>query len=183
MTREHEPASLTTPPARELTLSDGRHLVARRADPGDADAIIRLYEDLSPRARHLRFLHPTPTLTTDLQRLLTDLARAEVWLAYDGDVCVGEVRLAHSDQPGCADMAVTVADDYQRSGLGRQLARLASLDRAHPEDCISVTILPDNDAARRLAQSNHIRLHYDSGVLEGEVSVAAIPRAGRAAAQ
>ena len=105
-----------------------------------------------------------------MRDLLTDLGRAEVWLAFDGEACVGEARIVPSKRASCADLAVTVADAYQHSGLGHRLARLAT--GHHREGCVGVTILPDNGPAVRLARRNHIALAFDDGVLEGQLLLA-----------
>jgi hypothetical protein len=74
-------------------------------------------EPITRRPLRYRFHHPTPRLNGQLRGILTDLARADVWLAFDGDVCVGEARLAgyrdRADHADWADLAVTVADDDQ----------------------------------------------------------------------
>jgi CRP/FNR family transcriptional regulator len=155
---------------RHVLLGDGRRLLIRRAIDSDRAAIVQLYEGLSPRSRHQRFFHPTPRLTRQLQDLLTDLDRVEVWLAFDGATCVGESRVSPYTDQDRADLAVTVADDYQHAGLGRHLARLATTDRRDRHQPVTVTLLPDNAAAVRLARRGRVPLRVDGGVLEGTIS-------------
>jgi RimJ/RimL family protein N-acetyltransferase len=158
---------VTTP--RQVLLGDGRRLLLRRAVASDRDAIVQLYAGLSPRSRHQRFFHPTPRLTRQLVDLLTDLDRVEVWLAFDGATCVGESRISPYTDQDRADLAVTVADDYQHAGLGRQLARLATADRRDRHRPLTVTLLPDNAAAVRLARRAGVPLRVDGGVFEGDI--------------
>ncbi len=154
---------------RHVLLGDGRLVTVRRAEATDRAAIVALYEGLSPRSRHHRFFHPTPRLTDQLQDLLTDLHRSEVWLAFDGETCVGESRVSPYPDHDRADLAVTVADGYQHAGLGRALVRLAMTERRDRRRSLTVTILPENTAAIRLFRRAHVTLRFDGGVLEGSI--------------
>ena len=155
-----------TPPGH-LLLRDGRRITTRRAVDSDRDAIVALYDGLSARSRYQRFFHPTPRLTTELRDFLTDLERADVWLAFGGDACVGESRIAPYPDPERADLAITVADRYQRQGIGRHLIRAAVGAGLHRNRQLIMTILPDNTAAIRLARGEGVALHFDGGVVEG----------------
>ena len=141
----------------------------RPAAEGDRAAIVGLYEHLSPESRHYRFHHPTPRLTNRLRDLLTDLDRADVWLAFDGDVCVGEARISRGTED--ADLAVTVADEYQHNGIGRHLARAVIDHYAGGQRCITVSILAENTTAIRMAIQHGIPLRLDGGVLEGRIPI------------
>jgi GNAT superfamily N-acetyltransferase len=155
-----------TPPGH-LLLRDGRRITTRRAVDTDRDAIIALYEGLSERSRYQRFFHPTPRLTAELRDLLTDLERADVWLAFDGDVCIGESRISPYPDGERADLAMTVADRYHRRGIGRHLVRAAVRCGRHRHYRLIMTILPDNTAAVRLARGEGVALRFDGGVVEG----------------
>jgi CRP/FNR family transcriptional regulator, cyclic AMP receptor protein len=154
-------------------VSDGRRVTLRRAQQRDRPAIVSLYENLSPTSWYYRFHHPTPRLNGQLRELLTDLDRADVWLAFDGDVCVGEARLAgyrdRADHADWADLAVTVADDYQHNGVGRHLAWLAISHDGGRHRSIAITTLAENTAAVRMARRAAIDLRFDGSVLEGQI--------------
>jgi CRP/FNR family transcriptional regulator, cyclic AMP receptor protein len=100
-----------------------------------------------------------------------------VWLAFDGETCVGEARISPYPGRDRADLAVTVADAYQHNGLGRHLARTAIRGRRRGHNQITVTIQPDNAAALRLARAGDVALRLDGGVLEGAIRLplAAVP--------
>jgi CRP/FNR family transcriptional regulator, cyclic AMP receptor protein len=155
-----------TPPSH-LLLRDGRQITTRRADDTDRDAILALYEGLSERSRYQRFFHPTPRLTAELRDLLTDLDRADVWLAFDGDECVGESRISPYPDGERADLAMTVADRYHRQGIGRHLVRAAVGAGRHRHRELTMTILPDNTTAIRLARGEGVALRFEGGVVEG----------------
>jgi CRP/FNR family cyclic AMP-dependent transcriptional regulator len=168
---------LDVQPPVALVLRDGRRVTLRHARDDDRAAIVDLYENLSAPSRYQRFFHPTPRLTGQLRAFLTDLDRAEVWLAFDGETCVGESRISPYAGRDRADLAVTVADAYQHNGLGRHLARMAVTGRRHRHERITVTIQPANAAALRLARAGDVPLRLDGGVLEGAIRLplAAVP--------
>jgi RimJ/RimL family protein N-acetyltransferase len=157
-----------TPPGH-LLLRDGRRITTRPAVDTDRDAIVALYEGLSERSRYQRFFHPTPRLTAELRDLLTDLQRSDVWLAFDGDVCVGESRISPYPDGERADLAMTVADGYHRLGIGRHLVRAAVRSGKHRHRRLIMTILPENTAAIRLARGEGVALRFDGGVVEGPI--------------
>jgi GNAT superfamily N-acetyltransferase len=96
----------------------------QEATPEDVPRIAQLYSDLSPESFRSRFYsaHPKPPL-------IAKLARTDV---VPGTVCLIAVT---TTEPGClaaearylpspggsAELALTVRDDYQGLGLGREL--------------------------------------------------------------
>ena len=147
-----------------IRLADGRSVLARRAMADDGGSIIELYAGLSAESRYTRFFQLAP-IKGPLRRHLLDLDRGPIWMAFDGARCVGEVRMVWSTRERCVELAVTIADDFQHAGLGRRLTKVAL---AHDDPgCLSVVILPENTAAARLARGRGMKLHFDSGVLEG----------------
>ena len=144
-------------------------VTVRRATAADTQTIVALYEGLSPESRHSRFFLPIPRITTALRQQLADVERAAIWLAFDGDTCVGEARIAPSARQSCADLAVTIADHYQNRGIGEHLARVAVAEHLATGSCVEFSILPTNAAANRLARRNHLQLHLDSGIVEGRI--------------
>jgi GNAT superfamily N-acetyltransferase len=145
----------------------------RRAGVEDLQAIIDLYEGLTPESRYTRFFMPTPRLTAALRATLTDLERSLVWLAFDGDRCVGEARITTSRSQQCAELAVTVADSHQGLGIGQELGDAVVRDHVRKGGCASFTILPTNHAAARLARRRDVPLRFDGDHLAGRI----VPRA------
>jgi GNAT superfamily N-acetyltransferase len=145
-------------------------LVLRRATTDDADALLALYEGLGAESRYRRFFRATPRYDAGLQRHITDVASSLVWVAFDGDRCVGEARVVSSTRQPCGDLAVTVADDYQGRGLGSRLARRAVGEHLRTNECVSFSILPGNTSAARMARGHGLRLQFDQGTLDGMVT-------------
>jgi ribosomal protein S18 acetylase RimI-like enzyme len=107
-----------------VALPKGRVVVVRPAEPSDTAAVAVLHSRCGPRTLHDRYLSPPPRVTSTTLRALVappgGCALAAVTKA--GDI-VGLIQVAGSEEPGTADLALIVRDDYQRVGLGSLLAR------------------------------------------------------------
>lgn len=103
----------------------------RRASAEDAEALGEFLQRLGATSRRLRFHgHCNPrSRTVALQLCRVDGVRHQAWLAWTGSgddaVVVGEARFAVVDgeRPGAAELAITVADDWQGRGLADALMR------------------------------------------------------------
>jgi GNAT superfamily N-acetyltransferase len=145
---------------RELILHD-RHIVRVRPLTAAGRAIYeKAVMDLSPRSRYLRFFAPIPKLSKRLvdQMTQTDADRhvAYVALTVDESTAVGVVRYVLStDDPSEGEVAIAVADDWQRRGLGGQLLRQA-IQHAHLAGLESLTAstLRENAGAAGLLQAS-----------------------------
>jgi RimJ/RimL family protein N-acetyltransferase len=152
----------------------------RPVEPGDADLIGEGFARLSDESRRLRFLGPKTRLTDTELRYFTDLDHhdhealiAVSRLSGRGLGVARFVRLA--DDPTTADLAVVVADEWQRSGLGTALiARL--VDRALCEGIarFSALLLSENEGARRLMRRTGTAVRLvgrDAGTLSYEMEL------------
>jgi RimJ/RimL family protein N-acetyltransferase len=143
---------------RELVLHTGRIVRFRALHATDRAIYERAVMDLSPRSRYLRFFAPLPRLS---ERLLDQMTQADghqhvayVALTPDEATAVGVVRyIRDARDPQTGEVAIAVADEWQRGGLGGQLltqtvehARLAGLES------LTATTLRENSGAARLLQ-------------------------------
>lgn len=129
----------------------------RRGDgPALAEAFLRL-SDASVRAR---FGSPTRNLNAAALRQLVDTVDGVDHVAFaaftqpvpgsDGElVGIGRI-LRYLDDPDSLDVAITIADDYQGSGLGRVLADLLAKYRPRPARRIVTQISAANERAMTL---------------------------------
>ena len=120
-----------------VALRDGADVVISRITPRDAPLLADGFARLSEESRRLRFLAPKPRLTDSELRYLTqvDGERHEAIGAVDPltgrGVAIGRFVRDSADRSR-AEVAITVADDWQHRGLGRvMLERLA--DRARDQ--------------------------------------------------
>ncbi len=114
-------------------LKDGREVVLRVAGPSDVPAIADLFAELSDDSLRSRFNGPcAPSLLTRLAQVGPPSGAAAILAAAVSDPAhlAGEARYVPSG-PGVAELAVTVLDSYQGTGLGQLLlTRLVALARA-----------------------------------------------------
>lgn len=112
----------------------GRPVLARPIAPADTDALARFVKALSPLSRQRRFHLPLAEASPDLLELLarfdsaTGFALAVTPLDEGSPRIVAEARYAAdlSGKPAQREVALAVADDWQRQGLGRRLLRALS---------------------------------------------------------
>ncbi|MGB3335383.1 MAG: N-acetyltransferase [Mycobacterium sp.] len=108
------------------TLLDGRIVSMRRLNPDDAESVCRLHDRLGEQGRYFRFFTHRPAHLTELVHRLTTPGDGHVAVgAFDGDRLIGVANFASGDDPGVADVAITVADDEHLHALLRRLAQLA----------------------------------------------------------
>lgn len=142
--------------ATELRLPDGTHALTWSVLPEDREAIREGYERLSEASRYHRFLAAVPHLTEQLLDHLVDEVDgidhvALVLFLLDENnegVPAGIARcIRYPGRPEVADVAVTVADEWQ--GRGVATALLAQLMRERPRGVtrLETTVAADNEAS------------------------------------
>jgi ketosteroid isomerase-like protein/RimJ/RimL family protein N-acetyltransferase len=139
-----------------LVLSDGTRLWLRPIGSDDRDGLAALFARLTPESRYRRFFSPKRELTSRELTYLTDVdhVRHEAIAAVDqrdGSI-VGVGRYAHdADRPGVAEVALAVADELQRMGIGTALATCTvQRARANGFALLTATTLWENRPARAL---------------------------------
>jgi GNAT superfamily N-acetyltransferase len=112
---------------RDLVLP--HHVVrVRPLRPSDRTLYERAVIDLSPRSRYLRFFAP---IVKPSERLLDQMTQTDghrhvafVALTPDESTAVGVIRyVLASDDARSGELALAVADDWQRRGMGARLLR------------------------------------------------------------
>lgn len=124
-----------------------------------------MFDELSDSSRYQRFLAGKPTVSARALRRLVDVDHRDhealVAVAPEGhdgedgaDKVIGEARWVRNEEdPTLAEMAITVADDWQQRGLGTALAD--DLARRAVEEGVerfAAEVLTDNDGIRRLIE-------------------------------
>lgn len=164
-----------------VTLPDGSEGLVRPIAPEDAPYLRAGFEHLSARSREARFLsasvHPSEA---DYRRLVTPdgvdhLALVmERWPVDASDrVGYGVARCIRcKDDPRCAEVAVTVADEHQHRGVGTALLRqLADYSRARGIERWSGLMRIDNVGVQKTMErvARQLRLQVaEPGVYEAE---------------
>jgi RimJ/RimL family protein N-acetyltransferase len=162
-------------------------LEIRTLRPDDRDLLAAAFERLSPLSRYQRFLTPKPELSpSELDYLVKlDHRTHDAVVAIDEDTghLVGVARYAiYPGAPAAADLAVTVADDWQSRCVGTMLSRVLvrrALD--HGIARLTATTLHDNFRSRKLLR----RLGFTAQGRDGafvELALELVPSADRLAA-
>jgi RimJ/RimL family protein N-acetyltransferase len=156
-----------------VRLPDGSRVVIRPIRPDDKSLLERGIGVLSPESSYGRFLVIKSRFTSSELRYLTEVDGERhvaliAVLAEHPEVAVGVGRFVRlAEDPTVAEVAVVVADAYQKLGLGSRLGFLLT-DRARELGVrrFAATMLSDNVAAHRLFAKISNRLN---GTRAGEV--------------
>lgn len=148
-----------------IRASDGTQLYVRHVRPNDKDIITRAWLELSEESQRKRFLAPKPVLSSSDLRYLTEIdGHDHVALIalrlHAPDRLVGVARYVRlANDPETAEVAVTIADEMQGKGIGRQLGvLLADEARGRGVRRFSAAVLTDNGPALRLMDTMGKRL-------------------------
>ncbi|MBY6190224.1 GNAT family N-acetyltransferase [Microbulbifer agarilyticus] len=146
--KQVEPESIWN--ENHYTLSDGREVLIRPVRASDGELERELIEHLSADSSRMRFLGGIGQVSRQLLQILSDNdAQHEAFIALttapDGtQQAVGVANFACDPDGSRCECAVVVADDWQRSGLGKYLlqdlveaAKLDGLDEIYSVDSAS----------------------------------------------
>jgi RimJ/RimL family protein N-acetyltransferase len=165
-------------------LLDGAPVVIRPIRPDDKGMLSDGLRRLSPQSAQRRFLTPKRSFSRAELRYLTEVdGRDHVALVAEFPLdperrLIAVARFVRlQDDPGAAEIAVTVADEWQGRGLGSLLGRhLVHSARNRDIRRFTATMHSDNVPAHRLMKklTNHLeQQHVGSGVDELVLDLAA----------
>lgn len=161
-------------------LKDGSLVAVRPVRATDVPLLVDGFARLSPSSRRMRFLTGKRELSAGELRYLTDIDHRdhEALVALDAVTGrgVGVARYVRDvDDVHCAEVAITVVDEWQRRGLGSHLmAGLAR--RAQPEGIQRFTALIASDNAAIVALLRRMDadvdlVRYDADTVQFEISL------------
>lgn len=142
-----------------VALRDGSVVLIRPVQPGDAPLLAEGFLRLSAESRRLRFLTGKSRLSASELHYFTEVDhhRHEALAALDpvDGRGLGIARyIGQVDEPEAAEIAVTVADDWQSRGLGSELLR--QLERRASQEGIrhfTALVAADNVAVVELLKT------------------------------
>jgi RimJ/RimL family protein N-acetyltransferase len=141
---------------RRRVLADGARVVIRPIARGDEDVVREVFDHLGPESRMNRFLVPKHKLSAaDLRQLTAvDHRNHEAVAAYSAEdrSAIGIARFVRDrHEPGSAEVAIEIVDDWQGRGVGLVLLdALVARARRLRVRRFSVLMAPDNRRAARL---------------------------------
>src|SRR5690242_16374126 len=147
-------------------------------EASDGEALTRLFYRLSSESVYRRFFSPLYR-PDELRAVVTrlDHRHNDALAAVEGGEVVGLAQYSRGAGSSVADLAIVVADGWQRQGLGTRLvAALAERATAEGIDSFAVDIQGDNYGALRLLKrvSPGARLAFSSGVGEGVIPLSSV---------
>ena len=143
----------------DIRLHSGRTITIRPIREGDGPALEAAHDRLSPQSKYRRFLSAKPHLSKADARYLVqvdgqDHVAMVATPADDPDRILAVARFVRlPEDPGTAEFAIVVGDDYQQEGMGTKLMEhlaLSATERGITR--FRATLLADNRAARRLVR-------------------------------
>jgi GNAT superfamily N-acetyltransferase len=144
--------------APKIALRDGSAVLVRQVVASDTERIRAVFERLSAGSRFRRFLASVRRLSDSALRRLTEVDHRDhealIALDLDSRDAVGVARFIRTNRPDVAEVAVTVADEWQGNGIGTALLTLLAA-RAREEGIARFTgvALATNGAALSLLRS------------------------------
>lgn len=160
-------------PIETVRLQDGRTVLLRPIRPDDAPRLQEGFARLSPESIYLRFLEAASGLSDAQARHLATVDYQERMamvgsVQEDGQerlVAVARYGLLAGGEPGLAEAAIVVRDDYQGQGLGKILIkRLLQYGRRHGVKTLVATVHSSN--ARILRFITKSGLPFEKKMLE-----------------
>jgi RimJ/RimL family protein N-acetyltransferase len=165
-------------------LPDGAPVVIRPIRPEDKGMLSDGLRRLSPQSAQRRFLTPKRSFSRTELRYLTEVdgrdhvALVAEYPCYPTRRLIAVARFVKlTDRPDAAEVAVTVADEWQGRGLGSLLGKhLSHLAQNRGITRFTATMASENTPAHRLMAklTEHLeRQHVGGGVDELELDLAA----------
>lgn len=158
---------------RTVALRDGHPVLLRALRAQDRDLVLESFQRLSERSRYRRFFLRLKTLPEPLLDALLDVdhhdREAIAAISPASGQLLGVARYGRSpEDPVTAELAVSVADDWQGRGLGSLLLdRLAERAREEGIERFSASVLGENpEALGLLAKIGPASHRVEGGVIE-----------------
>lgn len=146
----------------------GAQLCIRPLQSNDREREIAFINGLSEQSRYFRLLTPFKFLPPHLVDQLMDvdyenrMAFVATIPTSSGEEIVGIARYGKTDQAGVAELGISVADAWHRTGIARQLVTiLLRYAEARGISRMTGIVLPDNAAMIALARGLGFTIAYD----------------------
>ena len=166
-------------------MKDGTEVLLRPIRPEDEPTMVKFHETLSERSVYLRYFH----MENLNSRVAHERLIRKCFIDYDREIAlvaehanhssgdheimaVGRLTRVHGKQD--AEVAVLVADRYQRGGLGSELlAQLIQIARGEKIERVGATILLENMAMRGLVARCGFQIQgtADMGVVQAVLTL------------
>ena len=163
------PSMLPDPVHIQARLRDGKDVLLQPLRPHERDAVLDAFQQLSPRSRQMRFLHPLGRMPPALlDRLMSVDAEDHIaWTARevaDGRGLGVARYIRNAEARDEAEMAVTIVDEAQGHGLGSLLLGIIMRSAtAHGISAFTGLVLGENVKMRHLVADLGGRFDFSGG--------------------
>lgn len=146
----------------------GAQVCIRPLRPDDREREIAFLNSLSGQSRYFRLLTPLKFLPPHLVDQLMDIDYA-TRMAFVATIAsasverfVGIARYCETNEPGVAELGISVTDAWQRTGVASLLIEhLLRFARSHGMHRVTGIVLPENAPMIALARSRGFAIAYD----------------------
>ncbi|MGV4928125.1 GNAT family N-acetyltransferase (plasmid) [Streptomyces sp. BHT-5-2] len=157
-------------------LADGSTVRLRPACPADRPQVLRLYDEMSVDSlRNRFFMVSRRSGERAADRLCTPGGRGHRTLvALHGDRLIGVAEYETGDDPATAEIALAVADDFHRRGVGTLLLEhLVHTARENGVTAFTADLLADNHPIHRVLADLglHLTRRYDGTTVHGVIGL------------
>ena len=153
------------------TLPDGATVVLRPLEPAETGPQLAVLEGMSGASRYQRFLTAIPVRVPAAILAMMSAVDGRQHVAWLASVDGHPAAVARYIQvgSGVAEIAIEVADAYQRRGIGSVLLdAVLTVGDTHGVRRLIAVVHPGNRACVRMLGHVGLRLQLIDGVLEGE---------------
>jgi len=170
----------------EIIIKDGTAVTIRPIQPGDAPLLQATFERLSPETVYLRFLKSFKELSRKQAQYFANvdyhhrMALVGTIMEDGGEsiIAVARYDFIGDAQPGAAECAIVVRDDFQNRGLGTAIMiRLTRYARQHGVNAFTATIHVSNTGIINFVRKSGLEFQrklIEPGIWEFRVNLAEI---------
>jgi GNAT superfamily N-acetyltransferase len=169
-------------PRLTISLEDGSVVLLSPLVAGDGDLLEEGLDHLSIEGRFARFGQGLSHLSQHEVEYLTNVDQRNhvAWGAIVDGEAAGAGRYIKVPTANCAEVAVTVIDQFQRRGLGVLLFEaLTAVARVDGVEAFCFEVVPDNLPVRHILERLEVALTESESLLEGRIALTDIWKASR----
>jgi len=166
-------------PRLELELPDGLVVWVSPLTLDDRHVVEEGFDELSQESKFSRFGLGLGHLTASELDYLTDVDQRDhvAWgVSSVESEGMGVGRYIITGGSPCAEIALTVMDEWQGKGVGTLLLRvLGAIAKADGVDEFCFRFVPGNEQVRKMLQGIEVQFDETDGLMEGRMPVSVIP--------
>jgi GNAT superfamily N-acetyltransferase len=163
-------------PRVEVALSDGSVAVLSPLVPEDRQYLVEGLGELSLESRFTRFGQGRHGLSGQEWSYLTDIDQHShvAWVAAIDDEGAGVGRYVRFADDECAEVAVTVLDEFQGRGLGTEIfLALIAVGRADGVESFCFEVVPSNSRMLEVLRRLSAEIEENEGLVQGRLLLSA----------